>query len=180
MLGGRSPGVDQKTAKLLPLAHNHIRRLQDDRQMSHSREDESMEAKARWFQTLPLPERMDLLCLLLVGRSHPALIVERPVDGPYIVVAELSDEGLIGKIVAQIELPYAVTGESDMVVRDNRLYVGSYGRLHILEYDANGALQIISSSVIYNIHVLHCVFVIERKLHHIVHIMPVQSPRENQ
>ena len=30
--------------------------------ISHDRLDESMEAKARWFQSLPLEERMDLLC----------------------------------------------------------------------------------------------------------------------
>jgi hypothetical protein len=29
---------------------------------SHDREDESLEAKARWFQSLPLAERMELLC----------------------------------------------------------------------------------------------------------------------
>ena len=30
--------------------------------VSHSRDDESLEAKARWFQSLSLAERMDLLC----------------------------------------------------------------------------------------------------------------------
>ena len=30
--------------------------------ISHDREDESIEAKARWFQSLSLKERMDLLC----------------------------------------------------------------------------------------------------------------------
>ena len=30
--------------------------------ISHSRDDESMEAKARWFQSLTLSERMDLFC----------------------------------------------------------------------------------------------------------------------
>lgn len=30
--------------------------------ISHSREDESMESKALWFQSLPLSERMELLC----------------------------------------------------------------------------------------------------------------------
>ena len=31
--------------------------------VSHSREEETPEAKARWFQSLSLPERMELLCL---------------------------------------------------------------------------------------------------------------------
>ncbi len=30
--------------------------------ISHNRTDESIEAKARWFQSLSLQERMDLLC----------------------------------------------------------------------------------------------------------------------
>lgn len=29
---------------------------------SHSRDEESIEAKARWFQSLSIPERMQLLC----------------------------------------------------------------------------------------------------------------------
>lgn len=32
------------------------------KQVSHDRSDESLEAKARWFQSLPLEERMKLLC----------------------------------------------------------------------------------------------------------------------
>ncbi len=31
-------------------------------EISHSREEEEPEAKARWFQSLTLPERMELLC----------------------------------------------------------------------------------------------------------------------
>jgi hypothetical protein len=30
--------------------------------VSHNRADESMEAKVRWFQSLPLKDRMRLLC----------------------------------------------------------------------------------------------------------------------
>jgi hypothetical protein len=33
-----------------------------NQQISHNREDESLEAKAQWFQALSLEERMDLLC----------------------------------------------------------------------------------------------------------------------
>ena len=32
--------------------------------VSHNRDDESLEAKARWFQALSLEERMDILCEL--------------------------------------------------------------------------------------------------------------------
>ena len=30
--------------------------------VTHDRSEETMEAKARWFASLPLAERMDLLC----------------------------------------------------------------------------------------------------------------------
>lgn len=41
--------------------------------ISHSRNDESLEAKARWFQALSLEERMDILCELtdLVPENNP-------------------------------------------------------------------------------------------------------------
>jgi hypothetical protein len=41
--------------------------------VSHNRSDESLEAKARWFQALSLAERMDLLCELtdLVLQNNP-------------------------------------------------------------------------------------------------------------
>jgi hypothetical protein len=33
-----------------------------NQRISHDREDESLKAKAQWFQALSLEERMDLLC----------------------------------------------------------------------------------------------------------------------
>jgi len=40
-----------------------MRRNQTEKmRISHRREDETPEAKARWFQSLTLEERMDLLC----------------------------------------------------------------------------------------------------------------------
>ena len=41
--------------------------------VSHSRADESLEAKALWFQALPLEERMELLVEFteLVLQNHP-------------------------------------------------------------------------------------------------------------
>jgi len=33
-----------------------------DNRISHDRKEESIEAKARWFQSLTLEERMELLC----------------------------------------------------------------------------------------------------------------------
>ena len=41
--------------------------------ISHNRDDESLEAKARWFQALSLEERMDIFCELtdLVIENNP-------------------------------------------------------------------------------------------------------------
>jgi hypothetical protein len=46
--------------------------------ISHDLSEETPEAKARWFQSLPLSERMDLLCFFtdLVLENNP-LIAER-------------------------------------------------------------------------------------------------------
>ncbi len=46
--------------------------------ISHELAEETLEAKARWFQSLTLSERMDLLCFFtdLVLENNP-LIVER-------------------------------------------------------------------------------------------------------
>lgn len=44
--------------------------------ISHNRQDESPEAKARWFQSLSLQERMDLLCVFtdLILQNNPAIM----------------------------------------------------------------------------------------------------------
>jgi hypothetical protein len=48
--------------------------------ISHSREDESPEAKARWFQSLTIDERVAMLCAWtdLVFESNPD--IARPKD----------------------------------------------------------------------------------------------------
>jgi hypothetical protein len=49
-----------------------------EKKVSHDRQQETPEAKARWFQSLSLEERMDLLCSFtnLVLEVNPK-IVER-------------------------------------------------------------------------------------------------------
>lgn len=44
--------------------------------ISHSREQETPEAKARWFQSLSLAERMDYLCFMtdLVLENNPKVL----------------------------------------------------------------------------------------------------------
>ncbi len=44
--------------------------------ISHSRSEETLEAKARWFQSLSLSERMDMLCFFtdLILDNNPKII----------------------------------------------------------------------------------------------------------
>ena len=43
--------------------------------VTHDRSEETMEAKARWFRSLPMSERMDMLCYFtdLALTINPAL-----------------------------------------------------------------------------------------------------------
>ncbi len=47
--------------------------------VSHNFEDESMIAKARWFQSLSLQERMDLLCFFtdLIVQNNPQILEKK-------------------------------------------------------------------------------------------------------
>lgn len=44
--------------------------------ISHNRQEETPEAKARWFQTLSLAERMELLCFFtdLILENNPEIV----------------------------------------------------------------------------------------------------------
>jgi len=48
--------------------------------VSHDRNEETPEAKARWFQSLPLAQRMQLLCSFteLALSANPSLVDEKP------------------------------------------------------------------------------------------------------
>jgi len=63
--------------------------------VSHDRNDESPEAKAQWFRSLSLAERMEYLCSVtdLALRAHPELADKRdaqPTQGR-VLVLELAD-----------------------------------------------------------------------------------------
>ena len=54
--------------------------------ISHDRQEETLEAKARWFQSLTLTERMDLLCIFteFMIAANPKILEKRdaePVKG---------------------------------------------------------------------------------------------------
>ncbi len=57
--------------------------------LSHDPAEETPEAKARWFQSLPLTERMELLC------SFTDLILE---NNPGIVDARRDAESATGRV----------------------------------------------------------------------------------
>ena len=50
--------------------------------ISHSRDEETPEAKARWFQSLPLEERMDYLCELtdLILENNPDIVSKKDAE----------------------------------------------------------------------------------------------------
>jgi hypothetical protein len=55
-----------------------------ERSISHDRQDESIEAKARWFRSLSLEERMDLLCAFtdLALEVNPELAEKKYAQSP--------------------------------------------------------------------------------------------------
>jgi hypothetical protein len=44
--------------------------------VSHSRQEETLEAKARWFQSLSLSDRMEMLCIFtdLILETNPKVM----------------------------------------------------------------------------------------------------------
>lgn len=61
--------------------------------ISHDLAEETPEAKARWFQSLPLSERMDLLCFFtdLVVENNPLILKRKdaePIAGRVRVLSE--------------------------------------------------------------------------------------------
>jgi hypothetical protein len=68
----------------LRLYNSHM--LMSPISISHTRQDETLEAKVRWFRSLPLSERMDLLCAFtdLILATQPKIVERRhaqPVAG---------------------------------------------------------------------------------------------------
>lgn len=62
--------------------------------ISHSFEDESQEAKARWFQSLTLEERMDMLCMFtdMILSVNPTMMERKhvkPIAGRVRVLTRL-------------------------------------------------------------------------------------------
>jgi hypothetical protein len=61
--------------------------------VSHDRSEETPEAKARWFQALPLAERMELLCAYydLFVTVNPHLVDHKdaqPIKGRVLVLSK--------------------------------------------------------------------------------------------
>ena len=63
--------------------------------VSHDRQEESPQAKARWFQSLTLAERMEMLCFFtdLILVNNPDIVEQRhaqPVTGRVLVLSKSS------------------------------------------------------------------------------------------
>lgn len=64
-----------------------------NRTVSHDWQEESIEAKARWFQTLSPRERADLLCQFtdMILSANPTIVEQKdaqPVKGRILVISE--------------------------------------------------------------------------------------------
>lgn len=64
-----------------------------ERSISHDRQEETPEAKARWFQSLSLVERMEMLCAFtdLIMNSNPQIVEQKdakPVAGRVRVISK--------------------------------------------------------------------------------------------
>jgi hypothetical protein len=60
--------------------------MQRTKGISHTRRDETLEAKARWFQSLSVTERLDLLCWFtdLAIAANPRILEQKdaqPIEG---------------------------------------------------------------------------------------------------
>lgn len=53
--------------------------MRETRSVSHDWQEESGEAKARWFQSLSLKERMDMLCWFtdMVLSANPSIVEQK-------------------------------------------------------------------------------------------------------
>jgi hypothetical protein len=61
--------------------------------ISHDRIEETIEAKARWFQSLTVNERMELLCQFtnMILATNPQIVERKdaqPVEGRVLVLSE--------------------------------------------------------------------------------------------
>ena len=50
-----------------------------EKTVTHDRQEETIEAKARWFQSLSLAERMEMLCLFtdLILSTNPNILEQK-------------------------------------------------------------------------------------------------------
>jgi hypothetical protein len=65
----------------------------NEKTISHNYNEESIEAKARWFKSLSLQERMDLFCLFtdLILQNNPDIVEQKdakPVAGRVLVLSK--------------------------------------------------------------------------------------------
>jgi len=64
-----------------------------DKTISHDFQEETIEAKARWFQSLSLQDRMDMLCLFtdLILSNNPQIVEQKdakPIAGRVLVLSK--------------------------------------------------------------------------------------------
>ena len=89
--------------------------------------------------------RFLMFVFIIVGCSPSALKVERAIAPGTLTVIQLSDNGSIKQTLDQLSLTETIAGPSEVVVRDERVYIASYKQLSIAESNDNGKLRLLSS-----------------------------------
>ena len=88
---------------------------------------------------------LNLSFFMVIGCSPSALRVERAVAPGTLTVIQLSDNGSIKQTLDQLPLIETIAGPSEVVVRDERVYIASYKQFSIAESSDNGKLRLLSS-----------------------------------
>lgn len=89
--------------------------------------------------------KMMLAHWLALGCVLLLVMTDQQAVGSHLLVADISDEGSIKREIVRIKLPHIVRGKSDMVVRDNHIYICSHERLYILKQSVKDTLELTSS-----------------------------------
>ncbi len=88
---------------------------------------------------------LGFVSIMLFGCSTTMMSVERPVADGYLQILELSDDGIVEQKPTQLlKLPVAVAGKSDIVARNQRIYVGTYKTVCIIEQSEEGVMEVAS------------------------------------
>jgi hypothetical protein len=77
----------------------------------------------------------------------------RKITDGYLILLRLSDNGMIERMADQIKLPHPIAGKSDLLSREEMVYLGSYKYIYILSSTDEGKLKLLSFIPIEGYHI---------------------------